>query len=352
MSISGRNRCMDTIKGIACIAVVLIHYNWWGDLGICIKAISRCAVPYFFFVSGYYLPDRNLEIRKDGVRRKIRHIFEMLLRAGAVYLLFCIGWNFLMDYDWSILSYIGEKITAAKVIKLLVTNDPLVYSHFWYMLALLYCYFVMYFVQDRMSNPVMLTLSLILMLGFSALAEFNGILNLKNYYAMGGSGSQIALSSLFVFRALPFFLLGTYFRKAGVSSRKKLKMPILWLGFAAGGILTLVEHYTFTKSESWSILFYIGTYVSVISLSLMSVWYPQWSVTCLEYLGNRLSMYVYIYHIIVGKVVDMFASKLRLWDSTLFKMTKPMIVVIGAIVFAWMIVKAKEMLKQRYAKTA
>uniref|UniRef100_UPI003FA49461 acyltransferase family protein n=1 Tax=Enterocloster clostridioformis TaxID=1531 RepID=UPI003FA49461 len=52
---------MDCIKGAACIAVVLIHYNFPGYLGIIIKTLSRFAVPFFFGVSGYYCETKPSE---------------------------------------------------------------------------------------------------------------------------------------------------------------------------------------------------------------------------------------------------------------------------------------------------
>ena len=59
MNVAARNRCMDTVKGIACLLVVFIHFNWSNDLSETINAIGRFAVPYFFFVSGYHLPDKT-----------------------------------------------------------------------------------------------------------------------------------------------------------------------------------------------------------------------------------------------------------------------------------------------------
>ena len=42
---------IDCIKGLACIAIVLIHYNFPGDLGLAVKAFCRFGVPIFFITS-------------------------------------------------------------------------------------------------------------------------------------------------------------------------------------------------------------------------------------------------------------------------------------------------------------
>jgi surface polysaccharide O-acyltransferase-like enzyme len=43
----GRKGAFDVIKGIACFAVVLIHFNVKGEIGEVVKAAARFAVPTF-----------------------------------------------------------------------------------------------------------------------------------------------------------------------------------------------------------------------------------------------------------------------------------------------------------------
>lgn len=56
-------------KGICCIACVFIHYNFPGLLGTIVKTISRIAVPYFFFVLGYFLLQENYTVGKDRLKK-------------------------------------------------------------------------------------------------------------------------------------------------------------------------------------------------------------------------------------------------------------------------------------------
>lgn len=51
MSENSRMNSIGVIKGLACIAVVFIHYNFPGNLGIAVKSFCRFGVPVFFFVS-------------------------------------------------------------------------------------------------------------------------------------------------------------------------------------------------------------------------------------------------------------------------------------------------------------
>ena len=66
-----RFRSIDCMKGISCLAVVLIHYNFPGDLGIAIKTLSRFAVPVFFAISGFFLvsPNDNLCYKDWAIKK-------------------------------------------------------------------------------------------------------------------------------------------------------------------------------------------------------------------------------------------------------------------------------------------
>lgn len=73
------NYCLDYIKGIACIFVVLMHCEFPGILGIAVQAVSRFCVPLFFMVSGYfcYKPIMQVHVGEKSYIRKIKHVFKI-----------------------------------------------------------------------------------------------------------------------------------------------------------------------------------------------------------------------------------------------------------------------------------
>ena len=109
MKTTSRNCCIDTIKGFACIAVVLIHYNWGNTFSTLIQVVGRFAVPFFFFVAGFYLPDHNSNITPAKVLQKIKHICILLSKSILFYSLFCILWNLAMDSNWNLAAFVQEK---------------------------------------------------------------------------------------------------------------------------------------------------------------------------------------------------------------------------------------------------
>ena len=76
----------------------------------------------------------------------------------------------------------------------------------------------------------------ILLLGFIFLAEFRTILPFKNLYHIPGTKYFIVYFNLFLFRALPFFLIGLCYRiyQDKIKSLKVKSRPLIILAFLGG----------------------------------------------------------------------------------------------------------------------
>ena len=69
--INKRYESLDCLKGVACLAVVFIHYNFPWDLGIIVRTLAKIGVPIFFLISGFFfLKDGNLLIHSH-IQKKI-----------------------------------------------------------------------------------------------------------------------------------------------------------------------------------------------------------------------------------------------------------------------------------------
>ena len=53
-------------------------------------------------------------------------------------------------------------------------------------------------------------------------------------------------------------------------------------------------------------------------------------------------MYVYIFHIAVGKTLDYFANKLHLWQNQVFIYSRAFKVLFGSLIIVFIIVKMQE----------
>ena len=212
---NNRNMTVDYIKGICCIAVVFIHYTLPGQLGESLKAISRFAVPYFFFVSGYFLFHNDLVIHKELIFHKIKNIGIITLKAIIFYAIFTVIFNYLSNTAWSLIDFIYSRYQIPSIIRFFITNDPFVYAHLWYLFALIYCYlFIALFDNRRFSKKLIIVIVLLLCV-FSILSEFKTILNISSSILIPNSEKRVYLFNLFILRALPFVLLGGYLRTYG-----------------------------------------------------------------------------------------------------------------------------------------
>ena len=87
-----RNKSLDAVKAIAACLVVCIHVSFPGQAGQIVKVFARCAVPFFFMVSGYfcYYENGNAAVK---IPLKIIHILKLLI----VSVLFYFIWEYLME---------------------------------------------------------------------------------------------------------------------------------------------------------------------------------------------------------------------------------------------------------------
>jgi len=329
-----RNRCMDTIKGFACLFVVWIHYNWGNELSVCLKVIGRFAVPYFYFLAGYHLPGQNGDISVRTLERKIHRNAKLLWKSALIYAVFCVYWNSVMDSTWNLWSFTKEKVSFRWLVMLFLSCDPAVYAHFWYLIASVLCYLVIYAFcckkePHRACYPVAFG---VLLCVYSLTAEFYGLVGWEKYYYYT-EDARLIISNIFPLRALPFVLYGIALRKYQIADRKKMNFWLLLMLVFAGAALAVLEDRRFGTT-----LMYVGTHVMVIALSLISIWYPGKKLGIMEHIGSKLSMHVYIYHIAVGKVWDLIAGKQHLWGNMTFKALRPVLVLVCSLALAQLIV--------------
>jgi hypothetical protein len=77
-------------------------------------------------------------------------------------------------------------------------------------------------------------------------------------------------------------------------------------------------------------------------MSLIARSYPEKRIAVMEYIGSRLSVYVYIYHIAVGKTIDLIYTKLHLWGITPWKLLRPILALLSSLAVAQIIVFCKQ----------
>lgn len=328
---------LDCLKGIACIAVVLIHYNFPGDFGLAVKSFCRFAVPVFLIISGFFfLSDGKMDDAKTV--KKIRNILYLLMVSALFYACFAFFDYGALNSNFSITGFINERLQGGKIVKLFLTNDPFVYSHLWYMLALVYCYMfcLLVFSKNRELHGAGI-IAVVLLVCYTCLQEFASILHVKNSFLIIGTEQYVSLFNLFIFRALPFFMFGVTIRKH-ISKVMNIPLKKGWaiVLFVFGGALAAYEHLNINNAQ-----FFVGNYIQVFALIVMAIKnedYKSKLLGFIGYVGRELSLYVYILHIAIGKSIHIIARMLEISHRKFYLYSRAGLTVAISLLVAYLIV--------------
>ena len=157
---------------------------------------------------GSFCTDSSNKLIRSNTWRKIRHILRLVVIAALVYAVFCVVWNQMLDPDWNIVEYTASLLTKDKIAKFFLTNDPFVYSHLWFLGALLYCYLTVLLFDKKKISPWIIIVAVLLWIGFIAFGELKYILPIPSSIPLFDTGNRAYLFNCYLFRALPFFLFG------------------------------------------------------------------------------------------------------------------------------------------------
>lgn len=293
---------IDVIKAIAAIAVVIIHFPilWNGEpkeVSMVVKSICRFAVPIFFCVSGYFYTARD-EWNVERQVKKVKHIALILLGAISFYVCFALLYFPAFSPSWSLNTYIQNTFSSESIVRLAITHTPLmrIHVHLWFLYALLVCYLFTMTVFNKNTIKLVYVLCPLLLALYYCMQEFRLI---DSGVLIKGIESRIYLFHNFIFRGLPFFFLGIIlrFQTARVSS---LRINLKWVAAVAiaGSAVAVWERFLFTESQ-----YYVGSFITCLSLMIWSIKNPSWGNAYLAHIGRDLSLYIYILHIAVGRIV-------------------------------------------------
>lgn len=327
---------LDCLKGISCLAVVIIHYNLSGgnipvQIGLTMKSACRFAVPVFLCISGFFAQAGN-EIDLVKYTYKIKNTLKLLLTASLFYAVFSCCWYPLMNSNWTVSSFIKETISGTKIVKFFLTHDPFVYSHLWYLLALICCYLLVLLCPKIVQYKYFL--APILLIAYACMQEFRV---LPSSIQLNDMSSRIYLYNSFLFRSLPFFFFGMIFRKqlANIQALPFHKATLVLIA-VFGCICAVLEYKLFGDCQ-----FYIGSYVTVFAMFAYALIFPNPAQPILRHIGKELSMYIYLFHIAVGKIMDLIAKYTGLWGKDIWYIIRPFAVVVASVTFAELIFRVR-----------
>lgn len=268
-----RTYSVDILKAICAFLIVTIHVQW--NFRPEMLPLARCAVPCFFVISGFFL-------YKDGgigsvrLKRAIKHIAIITFWST---LLFIFRTEILSVQDGEI--YIP---TVKTLLVWLCLNDCPFGLQLWYLYAYLYV-LIMIVVVDRYHKWTLLFVAAPLLL-------------LPNvaYYFLLHSGVILpdVLLRNFLFTGLPFFAIGAMVKSAKYGYWLRRFGKLWWVIFFA--VLSCIEGSI--THDGPEICLYISTPFLSISLFCMFLSIRVKGSNWLSKIGERDSLYIYLFHLI------------------------------------------------------
>ena len=300
---SGRNIWLDLFKFFLCYLIICIHLA--GE-SYPHYPVYRLAVPMFFIISGYFNYHKNNEILSKKTVGFIKRTLRYMLIGFLIYIVF----DFFMCYvrDMGVGYYFTTLFYEDFILEFLILNRPISYSgaQLWFLIALFVVSLIHYLlVKFQKTHWYKILIPVCFLIYFF----FTGYMHLLQYTDMPVRYTRNAL-----FFGLPNFALGFTLAKYDFHKKSWYKYLYLLLGIAFF-FLQILENQIFENTLADPEM-YISGVLSAVYLLLFFLGLKK--TNCGGYYrwcGKSASFYIYIFHMAVAVVLELFFT----FNNLLFK---------------------------------
>lgn len=303
-----RNNCLTLLKMISCFGVVFIHLIFPGNLGVVIKHTFSFAVPVFIMIAGYY----SYGCDETKIKKRLIRTLKIFLFGYFCYFSFYFLVN-LMNHRLGI--WLSTNYTFETLIKYVIFCKVDFCIPLWYLIAMAETYLLWLFVMKFDRINILKKMTLFFLLLGTMLTIIVDTLDLGWMYKTN-----------FICKALPWFLIG-YQMKESWENRLTAISNFRLLCYATTGlVITLYPILMDTKIDFND----LGVLLTAPSLFMIGVKNPNLKINNLiRYIGDTLSMHIYIFHLLVAKVVNSISEKFI--DNSTYIYIYPVLVLILTI---------------------
>lgn len=309
------NRCLNFIKGVAIILIVILHGEFPTYVGAIINMFARWGVPVFFMTSGYFLyKEDGSHYSESKLLYKIIRIFKLVI----VYFVINIIYELVRDtvlYDFSIATgRLLGKISLKNMVDTVLFNRTIIGVGGWFLTAMLLAYIVLYFINKKeVYNKAYYAIVPLLTLQFvfSYVPHFLGHEIAVWYYRNTW------------FLALPCMLIGHY------THRNKEKIQELYPSNLVSVFILLILGIGISTIER----IFIGgfsIYIGSIILALTCFWYAiknpeKHYALSIEYIGANITLYIFIVHPFVIESMRRLTEEIGIYGNLGIQFVLPVI---------------------------
>ncbi len=320
------NHKLNFLKCFACFGVVFIHISFPGVFGQIVAKVGAFAVPVFFMIAGYYAFGSDAKT----IKRRLFKIIKIFIIAYIVFLIYSITNAYARSEDRiNISAYFGWRLLIKAIC--FCTIDYAI--PLWYLIAMSEAYITWYFVVKKRKEQVVLKLMPILFILQVLLISYCETMQLAWFWKTN-----------YITRAMPWFLLGYYIhtyknRFENLAVHKKISLAVF------GGVITTIP-VVFQLSLDFSSVGYIPYAFGVFVLALKN---PEKNLCKpLEYIGNNLSLSLYILHVPMESVVSSCVALTGLETASgVWIWSRPIVVLAVTLFISWLLHKIGCTLKDK-----
>lgn len=328
-----RNSNLDFAKALACMGVIIMHCSFPGIYGKFAAYMFKFAVPLFFMISGYFLfqPKADKNYKMENLKRKMLHIFSILLFSECLSALYFISKRFIVEGYYSF-----PTLTVSDIIEKCLVGT-FFNGTLWFLYALFWSYLFLFICMSVSVTPPKKLNYVIL-----------GVLMLMLHIVVRIAIRNSEFYSVSIFRnalvyGLPFILIGYGTRIAEHTkwyNRFSVTKPVAcFMLFIVGYAMSIAE-YAITKT---SLDIYIGTILyswAIFTFCISSR--KKIHNKLFIFIGEKLSLYIYIIHLFV---IDAFSG---ISGSIIYKWSMPFIVVVICILISSLYYRIKQIFIVQY----
>ena len=283
-----RNLFLDFWKYLAAIGVILVHIKFPGPAGETLSAFGSGGVLLFALISGYACYGESEEASKKILRRLKRNGVITVITL-AIYVLFSF---FLMSSTGQFDQWKNGFCSPVSYLRMIVLGDFEFFyaAPLWYLVAIIYCYIIFYFlIRNNLKRVIYFLLPV------------TTLLRIAVSFYISLPGTDWHLRNNFIAGLLPLMCIGY------VIADQKEKLDKLSVAFlitvsivsALAMIITVnFQVFGINISQPFTIL-------CVTSLFMTGIKKPEWYISKpVAYLGQKDTLYIYLSHAIVILVMS------------------------------------------------
>ena len=312
-------------------------------------------------ISGFYAFSNNSE----KLCKKLKRISLITTYSISIYFIFYSAYYL---YNQTFTEFFYKLISLKNILKILLIQDlsSIGGFHLWFLPTLFLCYLFQIIIETihkrklciatapiatqsapsvafSDSSPTIrwgasetfndsseesdLNLVVILLVIFLVIHLIISIFKDSNYIPWN-------LKATFLGSGLFWFLLGNLIaeKKEYLLIKLHNKNLLVVISFLISGIIAVTPNYFEPNFSEFAIIIYST------SLFLLAIKNPTVHISKIfEFIGDKLSLNVYIWHIIIARILNVFINHLGFAQNSFYLEIRPIVVVISTLLISWLI---------------